>query len=376
MSVHVAPPNSSWSDLFKTCSSSYLDTSLECLSPLIVDGVAEVPIDIVNLGLQEWSNSVVGFFVDRRLPYKLVKDSLTKMWKLKGSFTLTTDRELYYFNFSEDEDRKKIVEGGPVFIAGRLFVIRMWSEEVDRLGNKINTIPVWANLYNLPKSMWTKKGISFVASLIGVPLFSDVMTFKKERLEYARVSVEIGCEHKFEPSVKLKIGENVVTVGVEYPWKPSSCSICSRFGHKTSKCSKAPKQVWAARQENGDTRKNSGNASSSKAQEDEVPNKAEMADVNALAIVSVVSPVCIVPMVSPNRFEVLGTEVESNAGIAEPTDLLESGELIVDLSMDIVKETAVIPHVAQIDKELEQYEAEKAMFLDAQSDESDDDIEQ
>ncbi|KAF5184400.1 Rna exonuclease [Thalictrum thalictroides] len=205
--------------------------------------------------------------------------------------------------------------------------------------------------------MWTKKGISFVASLIGVPLFSDVMTFKKERLEYARVCVEIGCEHKFEPSVKLKIGENVVTVGVEYPWKPSSCSICSRFGHKTSKCSKAPKQVWAARQENGDTRKNSGNASSSKAQEDEVPNKAEMADVNALAIVSVVSPVCIVPMVSPNRYEVLGTEVESNAGIAEPTDLLESGELIVDLSMDIAKETAVIPHVAQIDKEFEQYEA-------------------
>ncbi|KAF5191632.1 hypothetical protein FRX31_018775 [Thalictrum thalictroides] len=81
-------------------------------------------------------------------------------------------------------------------------------------------------------------------------------------------------------------------------------------------------------------------------------------------------------MSSPNRFEVLGIEVESTADITEPTDLLENGELIVDLSMDIVKETTMIPHVAQIDKELEQYEAEKAMFLDVQSDESDDDIRQ
>ncbi|KAF5185843.1 hypothetical protein FRX31_024563 [Thalictrum thalictroides] len=90
---------------------------------------------------------------------------------------------------------KSVVEAGPVFIVGRLFVVRRWTEEVERLRNRVNTMPVWANLYNLPKTLWTKKGISFVASVIGHPLFSDSTTFKKERLEYAQVCIEVPCDH-------------------------------------------------------------------------------------------------------------------------------------------------------------------------------------
>ncbi|PIA35113.1 hypothetical protein AQUCO_03600049v1, partial [Aquilegia coerulea] len=229
-----------WSDLFKSSNSSYLDTSLEPLKPVFVDGVAEVPQDIINEGIEEWGEVVVGFFVDRRLPFKVVKESLTKIWKVKGAFSITTDKELYYFNFHDEEDRKSVTEQGPVFIAGRLFVVRRWTEEVERLRDRVNTMPMWANLYNLPKTLWTKKGISFVASVIGFPLFSDAMTFKKERLEYARVCIEVSCDQQFESTIQLKMGEEYALIKVDYPWKPPACTICQCFGHKTTKCAKAP----------------------------------------------------------------------------------------------------------------------------------------
>ncbi|KAF5185850.1 hypothetical protein FRX31_024570 [Thalictrum thalictroides] len=43
------------------------------------------------------------------------------------------------------------------------------------------------------------------------------------------------------------MGEEYVLVNVEYPWKPPTCSICQCFGHKTTKCAKAPAKVWKER---------------------------------------------------------------------------------------------------------------------------------
>ncbi|KAF5178696.1 hypothetical protein FRX31_031717, partial [Thalictrum thalictroides] len=48
-----------WSDLFRSSSSCYLDTSLERINPTFVDGVAEVPLDIINEGIEEWGYVVV-----------------------------------------------------------------------------------------------------------------------------------------------------------------------------------------------------------------------------------------------------------------------------------------------------------------------------
>ncbi|KAF5184320.1 hypothetical protein FRX31_026092, partial [Thalictrum thalictroides] len=70
----------------------------------------------------------------------------------------------------------------------------------------------------------------------------------KERLELAHVCVEVPCDHQFESSIKLNNGGSVALVGVEYPWKPPSCTICKCFGHKTDKCSKAPPKVWVEKQ--------------------------------------------------------------------------------------------------------------------------------
>ncbi|KAL9400933.1 hypothetical protein Peur_004782 [Populus x canadensis] len=52
-------------------------------------------------------------------------------------------------------------------------------------------VPVWVRLYNVPLEYWTIKGLSCVASAIGVPLHADHTTLLRKRLSYARVCVEI-----------------------------------------------------------------------------------------------------------------------------------------------------------------------------------------
>ncbi|KAF9619282.1 hypothetical protein IFM89_006469 [Coptis chinensis] len=180
---------------------------------------------------------MVGIFIDKRLPFPLVKRILEKTWKTTASYEISTDDDLFYFKFSNDEDRKTVLEGEPIFVADRIFMIRQWSEELEYQRSLINTIPIWVKFSAVPKQLWTRRGISMIASRIGKPLSWDVATKNRQRLNFARVCVEVNVQCKYPKSLRFKLGgDRIATVGVEYPWTPPTCTVCKRFGHNTNKC--------------------------------------------------------------------------------------------------------------------------------------------
>jgi hypothetical protein len=76
-------------------------------------------------------------------------------------------------------------------------------------------IPVWIQIYDLPFLLWTKEGLSEVASMVGQPLSCDELTLGCKRLDYARLCVEVFV-HKFE----LEFSTTIRKVHVNYKWKP------------------------------------------------------------------------------------------------------------------------------------------------------------
>ncbi|KAF5197585.1 zinc ion binding / nucleic acid binding protein [Thalictrum thalictroides] len=237
---------SAWSALFKNNSS--LDTSLSKCATDVVDGVAKVPQELIDRGVSEWQDYLVGYFIDKKLPFRMVRDVLTKSWKIKGSFNMTTDDEIFYFKFQQQDDKKTILEQGPVFIAGRLFVLKQWTQELEMNKHKLLTLPIWVKIWKLPKTLWNKAGLSYVASLLGEPLFSDEATCSRERLSFAKVCVEVAADFKFMSSLQLNMGSSIVTLEFEYPWKPAICNKCKRFGHKSPKCMNFVTSVWATKE--------------------------------------------------------------------------------------------------------------------------------
>ncbi|KAF9624403.1 hypothetical protein IFM89_011328 [Coptis chinensis] len=168
-----------------------------------------------------------------QLSYPYVKSILEKTWKIKGTMDITTDRDVFFIRMSTLEDKQMVLEGGPIFITATI-------------------VPIWAKLSKVPKELWTKNGLSFLASLIGGPLCMDGATSMKQRLDFAKVCVTILLEFDFPSSIKLKIREKHVYVNVEYPWKPPSCTVCCCFGHSTTKCPSSPAPVRVPRSSNAD----------------------------------------------------------------------------------------------------------------------------
>ncbi|XVF87528.1 hypothetical protein PTKIN_Ptkin18bG0127400 [Pterospermum kingtungense] len=79
-------------------------------------------------------------------------------------------------------------------------------------------VPFWVHLKGVPLELFTKKGIGYLTSVLGMPLYMDRFIAEKKRLEYAR---------------------------------PIKCEECPMFGHTTSSCSSKKSkvvQVWKPKQ--------------------------------------------------------------------------------------------------------------------------------
>ncbi|KAF9613672.1 hypothetical protein IFM89_009635 [Coptis chinensis] len=109
----------------------------------MIEGVTQVPFDLRWKGLNVWRDYVVGFFLEQRLPYPVVKEALKKKWRTKGDCEMVADTELFYFKFSNEEDKRKVLENSPIYIAGKCFIVTQWTQDIEKRKSTVKAIPIW-----------------------------------------------------------------------------------------------------------------------------------------------------------------------------------------------------------------------------------------
>ena len=142
---------------------------------------------------------------------------------------------------------KTVLERGPWFIAGRFLVLKRWERNLNlSVEVTVSKLPVWALLYNVPVELWTPKGLSYLSSALGKPLFADTATLSRKRLNYARVCIEIDAGASLIEEFDLASGntedpgQDPIKITVVYQWKPAKCSHCLVFGHSLANCEVNP----------------------------------------------------------------------------------------------------------------------------------------
>ncbi|KAF9619766.1 hypothetical protein IFM89_009239 [Coptis chinensis] len=84
LQTRISPEQRTWSSLLKTPPSSAGSEELCYIKPTFSDDVLVIEEFILEEGVKEWEDRVVGFFLDKKLPYTLVKENVKKRWKLLG----------------------------------------------------------------------------------------------------------------------------------------------------------------------------------------------------------------------------------------------------------------------------------------------------
>ncbi|GJX00245.1 RNA-directed DNA polymerase, eukaryota, reverse transcriptase zinc-binding domain protein [Tanacetum coccineum] len=126
-------------------------------------------------------------------------------------------------------------------------VAKRWDINMRFDKTKLDKLPLWVRLCNLPLEAWSINGISALASRIGKPLIMDAMTASMckhgtGRIGYARVLIEVQAKKDFPEKIDvvyhnaLKEMTGHKTIQVRYDWTPPLCTECGVFGHSQGKC--------------------------------------------------------------------------------------------------------------------------------------------
>jgi hypothetical protein len=93
-------------------------------------------------------------------------------------------------------------------MANRPLVLKRWQPNMQFLKGDLDRVPVWVRLYNVPLEYCNIKGLSCVASAIGVPLHIDHTTLLCKKLSYARVCVDIDASKMLVKEYDLRCPNN------------------------------------------------------------------------------------------------------------------------------------------------------------------------
>ncbi|KAI8541498.1 hypothetical protein RHMOL_Rhmol08G0065700 [Rhododendron molle] len=125
------------------------------------------PKSVEVLGAERWKDCIVGHFVDKKLPYLMVRSFAFKMWGKFGlKDVLSNDRGFFFFQFGVEGACRQVLEAGPCHMGGKLMVLQEWYSGIVLEKEGLTRLPIWIQLYNVPLQYWSAEGLSYVASAV------------------------------------------------------------------------------------------------------------------------------------------------------------------------------------------------------------------
>ncbi|KAF7126514.1 hypothetical protein RHSIM_Rhsim11G0120400 [Rhododendron simsii] len=244
-----------WKDVVASDSPLFPRMNLRYCPPSIVNDklCVTIPEGVDVSGVDKWKDWVVGYFVDRKLPFTVVQSIAKNIWRKFGiAEVLANEDGFFFFRLDKEGAFKQVVESGPWHFGSRLMVLQQWQPQMNLVKKQLTQIPLWAHFYNVPLELWSEAGLSFVASAVGKPLYADQLTESCKRISFAKICVEVDFSSPLLESFDITLPSGAVfTIRVWYPWQPFMCETCKVFGHKNYAAKAVPvgftQQVWVAK---------------------------------------------------------------------------------------------------------------------------------
>ncbi|XP_020259065.1 uncharacterized protein LOC109835503 [Asparagus officinalis] len=229
----------SWTSLFAENRKPGNGFSLNYVPPDINDTVT-FDEEEWNEGESFWKFSLIGQILGLNAKFKAMENYVQKIWgNLAVPETFLLKPGLFLFKFKNIEDMRKILENGHWFFGSRPILLKPWTIDEELEKRTESVYPIWIQLTGLRLNLWNKKSISKIASIIGKPITTDMLTANRQRLAYARVLVEVNMPSNLLDVITIKGPDGKsFQQKVYYEFKPRWCEICKNVSHDTLHCKK------------------------------------------------------------------------------------------------------------------------------------------
>ena len=102
---------------------------------------------------------------------------------------------------------------------------------IEEAPPEIKSMPMWVSLQNVLHTMYTWKGLSFLASPVENQR-SCIKIHSFVKIEEAKVFIEVDLSKELPKQYRFKSANGIDAMIVyKYPLLPPRCATCSKWGH-------------------------------------------------------------------------------------------------------------------------------------------------
>ncbi|XP_062093414.1 uncharacterized protein LOC133799411 [Humulus lupulus] len=187
-----------------------------------------------------WNSALVCYVLGANPPLTVMEGFCRRIWKDKGIDKISLLAPgVFILRFNLVETRDGILNGGYQFFDRKPLIMKRWDPNSKFSKDTILTVPVWAQLSNLELNYWGKRSMAKIVGTIGKFVKQDRATMAREKLQFARVLIEVSFTKELPNQIKFEDEKGeYVYVEVHYEWKPDVCMHCRGIGHRKEMCKK------------------------------------------------------------------------------------------------------------------------------------------
>ncbi|GKF35943.1 retrovirus-related pol polyprotein from transposon TNT 1-94 [Tanacetum coccineum] len=158
-----------------------------------------LPMATVKASKHKFENTLVGFFVGKKVAFPLVKNYVTNTWNKFGFEKMMGDDEgVFYFKFATSKGLEQVLEHGPWLIRNVPLILKKWTPKMTISKDQVTRVPVWVKFHKVPVVAYSEDGLSLIATQVGTPIMLDAFTsdmFMETwgRVGYARALIEVSA---------------------------------------------------------------------------------------------------------------------------------------------------------------------------------------
>ncbi|XP_057250156.1 uncharacterized protein LOC104890269 [Beta vulgaris subsp. vulgaris] len=210
----------------------------------VIDDEIEIEIDKnqpkIQIGLDDiqeevdyWNSAIIYHVLGANPPTMVMEGFVRRIWRNLGVDKVgMVEKGIFIVRFNSMENRDKVVNGRYPFFDGKPVMIKAWYQDMDF------------------KRGEGQRCLTKIVSKVGKYLKVDNATLKREKLQLAKVLVEVDITQSCPDEIIFENEKKKDTrVHVTCDWKPTYCKDCMFFGHDVHTCRKRKKHIWVPRQQ-------------------------------------------------------------------------------------------------------------------------------
>ena len=210
--------------------------------------VVQIEFEDIKEEVEFWNSAVVCYVMGANPPIHIMEGFVHRIWRnLKVDKVAMIHKGVFIVRFTSMENRDKALTGH-FFFDNKPLILKPWVADMDFMKEDLKSVPVWIQL-KLNLKYWGEKALYKIVEQIGKPIQRDEATKNCDKVQFARVLVEVSLSEKLLNYVEFRneYGDKM-EVEVKYEWRPVICKACQCVGHEAEQCRVKKKQVWRAKE--------------------------------------------------------------------------------------------------------------------------------